>query len=90
MWAMHEMEHPESILSEAYRIIRPGGKILAIDFPRGSLAQRIWNEDYYRLNEMVRILSDAGFDQVRARLIEKDQIAWVRSWKRPKGIKEHG
>ena len=28
MWALHEMKHPEAILAEALRILRPGGELL--------------------------------------------------------------
>ncbi len=32
---------------EAKRVLRLGGEVLIVDFPRCSLAQRLWNEDYY-------------------------------------------
>ena len=60
MFAFHEMEHPESILPEACRVLRPGGEVLVIDFPRGSLAQEIWNEDYYEPDEVKRLLQERG------------------------------
>jgi len=81
MWALHEMAYPRAILREACRVLRPGGDILVLDFPRGSLAQRLWNEHYYRPDEIVRLLADSGFDAVRATLVERKQVAWIRGSK---------
>jgi len=80
MWALHEMEHPDAILAEAHRILRPGGELLIVDFPRDSLAQKLWNEDYYRPEEIKILLKEAGFKGARARVIEKEQIIWARGF----------
>ena len=81
MWALHEMDHPDSILAEARRVLRPGGEVLIVDFPRGSLAQRLWNEDYYRPDEIKALLQEAGFEKVQVRLIEQEQVMWARGYR---------
>ncbi len=79
MWALHEMDRPEAILAEVRRVLRPGGEVLIVDFPRGSLAQRLWNEDYYRAGEVKRHLLRAGFASIRTCLIEQEQVIWARA-----------
>lgn len=83
MWALHEMAKSGAIIQEAHRVLRPGGKIFIIDFPRDSLAQRLWNEDYYRPDEIEALLRKAGFEQARGRLIERGQVMWVRGYRPP-------
>lgn len=83
MWALHEMDRPAAILEEARRVLRPGGEILIVDFPRGSLAQKLWNEDYYRPGEVKRLLVNAGFTDIRVRLIEQQQVLWARAHQPP-------
>jgi len=76
MEALHEMKRPKAILVEANRVLRPGGKILVVDFPRGSLAQRLWDENYYSPTEIGRMLKQAGFVEVRVKTIERGQLMW--------------
>jgi len=77
MLAFHEMEHPEAILAETRRILRPGGELLIVDFPRDSLAQDLWDEDYYRPEQVKQMLLDNDFEEVRAKVIERGQIMWI-------------
>jgi len=77
MWALHEIKRPKAILAEVHRILRPGGELLVLDFPRGSLAQRLWNENYYSPEQVERMLMRSGFAEVRAKVIEQGQAMWV-------------
>ena len=82
VWALHEMHDPADALREAFRILRPGGKILLVDFPRGSLAQRLWDEKYYAVPEVERMLGHAGFARVSAQAIERGQVIWAEGSRR--------
>ena len=83
VWALHEMGRPQPIFEQARRVLRPGGEILVVDFPRDSLAQRLWNENYYQPDEVKRLLQDAGFEAVRARLIQQGQVIWACGYQSP-------
>jgi len=76
-WALHEMKNSQAILQEAHRVLRPGGKILVVEFPHNSLARKLWNESYYTSKELTGSLRKAGFKNIRAKQIEHKQILWV-------------
>ena len=75
-WALHEMERPQRALAEACRVLRPGGRLLVVDFLSGSLAQRLWNEHYFTSSEVRQLLLEAGFHRVRARNAFQNQVIW--------------
>lgn len=81
VWALHEMASPVSVLCEARRILRPGGRALIVEFPRDSLAQRLWNENYFDPEEMAEMLRKAGFTAIRCKLLSDGQIIWASAEK---------
>jgi len=80
-WALHEMKNSQAILQEAHRVLRPGGKVLVVEFPHNSLARKLWNENYYTSEELADSLRKAGFKDIRAKRIENKQILWVNGYR---------
>jgi ubiquinone/menaquinone biosynthesis C-methylase UbiE len=80
-WALHEMKNSQMILQEVRRVLRPGGIVLVVEFPRNSLAQKLWNENYYTSKELTSSLRKAGFKDIRAKQIEHKQILWVTGFR---------
>jgi len=81
MCALHEMDRPGAILAEARRILRPGGEVLVVDFPRDSLAQQLWNENYYSTDEVEKLLAESGFGEIRVKTIERGQLIWATAFR---------
>ena len=57
------------MLKEVNKALREGGRMLVVDFPKDSLAERTWREKYYTPVEVSRMLRRAGFRATAARRI---------------------
>ncbi len=87
-WSLHEMSNPQVVLQQAHRVLKPTGKILVVEFPRNSLAQRLWNENYYSKQELITYLRKTGFKNIQATLLENKQILLVSGYHDIKGTND--
>jgi len=83
-WSLHEMSNPQAVLKEIRRVLQLAGKVLIVEFPRNSLAQKLWNENYYSKQGLINYLHKAGFKEIQARLLEHKQILWVSGYRSSK------
>jgi ubiquinone/menaquinone biosynthesis C-methylase UbiE len=83
-WSLHEMDNPKAVLRQAHCVLNQAGKILVVEFPPDSLAQKLWNEKYYSKEELTAYLRGAGFVDIQVSLLENKQILWVSGTARKK------
>lgn len=81
LYSLHELRAPMACLREIKRLLRPAGEVLVVDFPKGSLAQELWNERYYTTAEVAEMLGRAGFVKVSARRTARRQLTWATGHK---------
>ncbi|MEL6572986.1 MAG: methyltransferase domain-containing protein [Pseudomonadota bacterium] len=80
----HVLEHlsaPDRVLAELYRVLKPGGVVIACITRRswmGLMVQMLWRTHRVDIGLAERWLRGAGFVQVRAMSLDKDQAA--RRW----------
>ena len=59
--SMHEFKHPRQVLSAIREILRPGGRLVVVDFIKGSEAERIWSERYFTPGDLRALLEEMAF-----------------------------
>jgi ubiquinone/menaquinone biosynthesis C-methylase UbiE len=59
--SMHEFERPRQVLAAIREVLRPGGRLVVVDFIKGSEAERIWSERYYTPGELQALLEEMAF-----------------------------
>lgn len=74
MYVLHELERPLKVLEEAKRVLKENGKIIIVDFPKGSIAEDIWDEKYYTPKEVETLLKKAGFKQIKIEFLTGQEL----------------
>jgi ArsR family transcriptional regulator len=75
--ALHHAPHPERAVAEAYRILKPGGRIVVLDLLRHSYqeAKELYADVWLGFTEaeVFRFLTDAGFRHVETSIVHREE-----------------
>ena len=81
IYAFHEYKEPIKVLKEVKSALKPGGRILLIDFIKGSTAERLWSERYYTSAQIKNILKKVGFNKIELEFPEGKELVFIQAIK---------
>jgi ArsR family transcriptional regulator len=77
--SLHHAGHPERAVREAWRIVRPGGRIVVLDLAKHRFeeARELYADEWLGFSEVEieSMLASIGFADVRASVVDKDPEA---------------
>ena len=77
--ALHHAQHPERAVDEAWRILRPGGKIVVLDLVRHNYeeARELYADLWLGFSEVevTRFLRQAGFKNIQTSVVHAEEEA---------------
>ena len=70
---------PLKVLQEARRVLKKNGKIIMVDYPKGSIAEDLYHEEeYYIPEKMVLFFKLVGFRKVQIKLGADKNLMFVQ------------
>lgn len=74
--SLHHAQHPERAIAEAWRIVKPGGRIVILDLLRHQFeeARELYADTWLGFSEvdLRRFLGDGGFRDVESRVVHRE------------------
>lgn len=83
VYALHEFKRPLKVLKEIRKSLKREGKILIVDFIKGSTAEKLWSERYYTPPQIKSLLKRAGFDKIETEFPEDKELVLILGMKLP-------
>lgn len=71
-YSLHEFLQPLKVLKECFRVLKEGGKIIIVDFLPKTLAERLWSERYFTMEEIKEMIEKFNFKVLKQKKISTE------------------
>lgn len=76
--ALHHAIHPQKAIKEAFRILKPNGKLVVLDLKEHTFdkARELYADNWlgFTENELHRLLREAGFSKIEVNVVAREEV----------------